>query len=260
MAVELCEEIDQSTEGVSLSVKNFGTLKKSVTHITSARGAKAIGRPIGTYVTIEFGDGGTLMNPAVSDKISDILAEALKQFLEKGNSAKAPQKDGGKLRLLIIGLGNNKFVVDSLGPKVCEHTPVGENLAAFAPGILATTGLQSTDTILAITRLYRPTHVVIVDTLVCHESTRLGSCIQISDTGITPGSGITRDNKVIDRTFLGVPVIAIGMPLVIYEPKIHYVIPKMVDALVASCALSIANAIAKLTRPLQVQTQGKTPT
>ena len=234
MAVELCEDINYSEEGVTLDIENLGGgIRKVVTHITSAKGAKKLGRPKGIYVTIEG-----LANRGQKENISKILSGSIKQFIKESDS---PFK-----KLLIVGLGNSRFVADSLGPTVCDNLLPNEKIATFKPSVLGATGVASTETIFAITKTVKPSHVLVVDSLCCHDIDRLGNNFQITNTGITPGSGIGRDNQKIDENFLGVPVIALGVPMVIYQPSLHYVVPKMVDLVVQECADIISGAVQQI--------------
>ena len=116
-------------------------------------------------------------------------------------------------------------------------------MAVFAPSVGGLTGIPSTDAIRAIVGAVNPDHVLIVDSLCCRDKERLGNNFQITSTGITPGSGIHRDNARLDEAFLGVPTTAIGVPLVIHLPELHYVVPKAIDALVAATAKQIAMAV-----------------
>lgn len=230
LAIELCQDIDCSSYGVTLDITESKGVRKSLTHITNAKGAKKVGKPIGTYCNIEV-EAITEKN---MDEITKVLGETLAKFIEK------PTK------ILVVGLGNSHFVADSLGPKTCANIAPEENLVTFAPGVLGTTGIPSTTAIHAITRAINPSHVLVVDTLCCHDRARLGNNFQVSDSGITPGSGVGRDNQCINREFLGVPVIAAGVPLVIFEPSLHYVVPKTIDMVVAACAQIISSAIHKI--------------
>ena len=233
LAVELCKDIDHSEEGITLDTKDMGNgIRKIVTRITSAKGAKKLGRPKGVYVNIESESGSWNLS---RNNIKNILGDTLAQFIKESNSLFK--------KLLVVGLGNSRFVADSLGPLVCDNLLPKENLATFKPSVLGATGVASTELIKAITNIVKPSHVLVVDSLCCHEVERLGNNFQITNTGITPGSGVGRDNQKLDENFLGVPVLALGVPMVIYQPNLHYVVPKMVDLVVGECANIIAGAI-----------------
>ena len=226
MAHEIFEEIDHSIDGVTLDIEEVGDVTRYLTHITSARGAKIMGRPRGTYCNIE------ISKLEISDEVVQILGQTIKEFM-----------GGPAEKLLIVGLGNSRFVADSLGPQVVKMVDTDNRVAVFAPGVSGVTGIDSTTAIHAIARAVRPSHIIIVDSLCCHEKSRLGNNFQLTSTGISPGSGVGRDNQRLDAEFLGAPVIAIGVPLVIYQPSLHYVVPKTIDALVVKCADVIVRAI-----------------
>ena len=228
LAHELCEDIDTHQDGVTLDVEEVDGVKKYVTHITSETGAKKLGRPKGIYSSVEV----KKLDLKSQVKATEMLGQVLSEYV--GKNAK---------KILVVGLGNSSFVADSLGPKVCGSLMAGENLCTFAPSVIGATGIPSTEAIKAIVGVVGPSHVIVVDSLCCHERERLGNNFQVSDSGITPGSGVARNNKTLDKEFLGVPVIAVGVPLVIYLPTLHYVVPKAIDMLVLSCADVIVGAI-----------------
>jgi len=239
LAVELCADTSHSEDGVSFDVQNFDNgIRKHVTHVKTAKAAKAVGKPVGVYCNVEV---GSLIDAV--DGVVDVLGTALFKFIEESGTCFT--------KLLVIGLGNNRFVADSLGPKVCEALRGSEKMATFSPSVSGITGIESVQAIQAISAMVKPSHVVVIDSLCCHEKERLGNNFQISSTGISPGSGVGRDNQKIDEGFLGVPVIALGVPLVIYMPSLHYVVPKTVDLIVSNCAELIAGGIMKFVHPRQ---------
>ena len=226
MATELVTEVHSHGDGLSFDIDTRNGVKHTTTTIRTARAAKSIGKPIGTYHNFELKSMD--FDP---DTVSAELAKHLSSLI------------CSPARLLIVGLGNNRFVADSLGPKTCELIKTGDTLMTFAPSVSGITGIPSTDAIAAITKKVQPTHVLVVDSLCCHEQKRLGASFQLTNTGIQPGSGITRNNQKLDEQFLGCPVIAIGVPMVISLPGATYVVPKTIDAVVARCACAIADAV-----------------
>jgi len=239
LAVELCEEITHSDDGLTFDVQEFEGGKKYLTHIKTAKSAKKIGKPIGIYCNIELNKSHDILKQEIAQSLTKVFATALLKFIE--DTKVSPDK------ILVVGLGNSRFVADSLGPMVCENITPTDNLATFTPSIQAVTGIESTHAIKAIVDMVKPSHVVIIDSLCCHEKSRLGTSFQISNSGITPGSGVYRNNQKLGTDFLGVPVIAIGVPLVIYLPSLHYVVPKTIDILVGACAGVIGDAVGSIT-------------
>ena len=234
MAVELVADIEHSQHGITLDVAEFDGIKKTITHITSAKGAKKIGKPIGTYCNIEV----EKIDQHNTDALVRVLSITIQNFIDASKVAFE--------KLMVVGLGNARFVADSLGPKTCEAIVPSQTVVTFVPNVLGATGIVSTNAIRAITSAVKPSHVLVVDTLCCHERSRLGNNFQVSNTGITPGSGVGRDNQKLDENFLGVPVIATGVPLVIYQPDLHYVVPKTIDMIVVACSNIIATAMDSL--------------
>ena len=125
------------------------------------------------------------------------------------------------------------------------------SVAALTPGVLGTTGVESAELVRAMTDRLRPDAVIVVDALACAEPERLGCTVQLTDTGITPGSGVGNDRAGLDRTTLGVPVAAIGLPTVIDagsltdDPRAErmFVTPRDIDAVVRDAAKLIGSGI-----------------
>ncbi len=176
-------------------------------------------KKIGNYITIEFDDVTDYNN---AKKVENILIKELKKILKLTNI-----KD--KDKCLIIGLGNQKSTPDSLGPLTINNIIVtnhffniGINVeegfrstAAFSPGVMAQTGLETSNIINAIVKEEKPDFLIVIDSLKASSIDRLNKTIQITDTGISPGSGIGNNRKEISKDNLNIPVIAIGVPTVV---------------------------------------------
>lgn len=206
--------------------------------ILSEEGASALGKPIGDYITIE----SKYMNDEVENidnKIIDKMAYVIKDI------SHMVKKD----TVLVVGLGNSDVTPDALGPKVVdnlsitrhliEYAPelVNENtraVSAIVPGVLGTTGIETGEIVKGIVEKIQPNLVVVVDALAAKDMNRISRTIQISNTGITPGSGVKNNRFSITSESLGVPVIAIGVPTVVGVPTIvneaiEYVADKFED-------------------------------
>ena len=127
--------------------------------------------------------------------------------------------------VMIVGIGNEGLTADSLGAKVVEKIQVTAHLdkikgygklCAYAPGVGGTTGIASFDVVKALVDKVLPKVVICIDTLACSNPERLGSVIQIKDSGLTPGAGVGNAKIPLDKSTLGVPVVGIGVPLIIY--------------------------------------------
>jgi spore protease len=225
LAAELLRRTPRRDNGISVAEKRTGGVKVTTMKITSAAGAKKIGKPVGTYINCE--------NQIETDN-SAVISRELRKIIPKSS------------RILAVGLGNDRFIADSLGPKVLSYINTGKDLMTFEPNVKGITGINSVDAIKQIVKLCKPDFVVVIDSLVSGAADKIGTNYQIATTGITPGSGIGRDNKRLDKRFLGVPVIAIGVPIctIITTKKntLHATV-KEIDQIIAHCALNIANGI-----------------
>jgi len=178
-----------------------------------------IGKKEGNYITIEFLD---ITNYEDREKVGKCLEKEIKNILEL-NSIES--SDEG----LIIGLGNDKSTADALGPKTIENILVTRHLfllnvpvkdgmrkvSAIIPGVMGNTGIETTDIIVSVIEKIRPKFIIAIDSLCASSVERLNKTIQITDTGIHPGSGVGNHRKEISKDILGIPVIAIGVPTVV---------------------------------------------
>ncbi len=219
-----------------------GVCKVSEITLTAAQAAR-YGKGEGRYVTLET---DAIEGYSEYDKVR--LARAVKRELVKMLKASS--------RVLVVGLGNEKLTADALGAAVCERLEVGESLKALKAGVAGTTGIESFDIVKGVTERIAPTAVIAVDSLAAASTARVCRVIQLSDAGITPGSGVSNHRERLSAETLGVPVISIGVPLVVYASTIirdgggdgsEYesliVTPKDIDRLVAECASVISAAI-----------------
>ncbi|MBQ8320841.1 MAG: GPR endopeptidase [Clostridia bacterium] len=190
--------------------------------ISSVEGAKSIGRPIGTYDTLELERLDLIDSESIEDAKMEI-AKNLTALLECMNII--PK------RLLIAGLGNGALTPDAVGClaaskiKPTLHIKMSDEsffttlecseIAVVTPGVRATSGLDSVVIIKGICDVIKPNAVIAIDSIAAGSTERLGSTIQISNTGIVPGSGLGNTHHAINEESVGVPVIAIGVPTVI---------------------------------------------
>lgn len=223
LAVEMKEEI-QSEEpiiGVHVMTKNNGDtdIKETRIIVESEQGAKNLGKPVGTYITLES-ENLRKEDEGFHQPMMEVLSKNLKQFI------------GKKKRILVAGLGNRDVTPDALGPLVIDNLYVTRHLlneglltksvelSAIAPGVMAQTGMESVTILKALVKEIKPELVIVIDALAARESDRLNKTIQLADTGITPGSGVGNHRNAINRESIGVPVLAIGVPTVISVPSI----------------------------------------
>jgi len=214
-------EKDVEIEGVKVVIeeKESKNIKVTRVNIFNEAGSKSMGKPIGNYITIE----SDLIKENESDmhrKISKIISGELKQLFDMKKDKK----------VFVAGLGNWNVTADSLGPKVVSKTIVTRHLyeymkdeisktfgcvSAFVPGVMGITGMETSELVKSIVERTSPDLLIVVDSLAARNVGRLNTTIQITDTGIHPGSGVGNARKEINKDTVGVPVIAIGVPTVV---------------------------------------------
>jgi spore protease len=173
---------------------------------------------MGRYITIEFED---ITDTGRKETVKKIFSEELKSLIEY-------LKINEKATCLIIGLGNDKSTPDSLGPSVIDNVIVTKHLfdlgtvndgyrsvSAISPGVMGQTGIETSEIIFGIVKRVNPDFIIIIDALASSSLSRINKTIQMTDTGIHPGSGVGNSRKEISRELLNIPVIAIGIPTVV---------------------------------------------
>ncbi len=217
LALEQRELNPDCKDGIDSEEKEVGDIKITKIKIKNNAGAESIGKPIGTYVTVEMPpltDSGELNDDAV-EAICDELAD----FLPK------------KGLVLVAGLGNTSITPDAIGPKTANGILATRHIegeiarsiglddmrpvAVIAPGVLGQTGIETGEIIAGIVELIKPAAVIVIDALASRCLSRLGCTVQMSDAGICPGSGVGNKRAEISRRTVGVPVIAVGVPTVV---------------------------------------------
>ena len=195
--------------------------------IQTKEGAEILGKPVGTYTTIEH---ASLCN--ADDAQRDVCAALLTQELR----AMLPE-NVDRSCVLVVGLGNRRVTPDSLGPCAAGHVFVTrhmiealqitslegvplQNVCSLSPGVLGVTGIETELVVKSLCRTLRPSCVICIDSLASMKTSRLLSTVQLSDSGISPGSGVGNHNAALDSDSLGVPVIAVGVPTVVYASVI----------------------------------------
>lgn len=215
--------------GVSLSERVLGYGVVTTLKVESDIGAQVMGKSKGTYVTIQVPDFQARRRELESD-VSQVLAEIVEEYLE--NLEVAPSDP-----VLIVGLGNWNATPDNVGPSTTSKILVTRHLheyrvlseeilgkmrpvAALSPGVLGLTGIETAEIIQGAVQKIKPALVICIDALASMSVERLGTTVQISDVGINPGSGVGNKRMGLTLETLGVPVMAIGVPTVIYATTI----------------------------------------
>ncbi len=189
--------------------------------ITNQEGEKAIGKPIGNYITIDIKKLKIAQEEEIK-KAADVLSNELKKVVDLH-----VDKQG---ETLVVGLGNIYVTPDSLGPKVINEIEVTRHvikylpqyveegtreISAISPGVLGTTGIETLEILKGIVDNIHPKLIIVIDALASRSIERISSTIQISDTGIVPGAGVGNTRAEISKKTLGIPVIAVGIPTVV---------------------------------------------
>lgn len=213
--------------GVRKETNKDGGILITKMEIQTDEGAQKIGKMKGNYVTIEVpelrkGDSELL------DQVATAFAREFEAFLGRIGVNRSSS-------VLVAGLGNWNVTPDALGPLVVENILVTRHyfelmpndvapgyrpVSAIAPGVMGTTGIESSDIVAGIVEKAKPDFVIAIDALASKSLDRVNTTIQIADTGIHPGSGIGNKRRGLTRETLGVPVIAIGIPTVVYASTI----------------------------------------
>lgn len=205
--VAVREEYDEAT---AVKITRIAVLDKN--------GEKAIRRPIGNYITIEalnlVYDNDALVQ-YITGKIAFYLDIMLERIMK--NQGKSYND---RIKVLVAGLGNRYATADALGPEVVNIMELDEYMSAIAPGVMAQTGMETADILRGIAMETKADVIIAVDSLAARSSRRINTTIQLSDTGIMPGSGVGNHRQGLDEKTMGVPVIAIGVPTVIDAPTI----------------------------------------
>lgn len=196
-------------------------IKISRVKITNESASEALGKPEGNYITIDI---KKLKMADIEDiqKAAETVTEELRSLINNHIEEKGD--------ILIVGLGNAYVTPDSLGPKVVKDIDITRHLlkyapeyidkntrpvTAIAPGVLGTTGIETVEIIKGIVDNINPKLIIVIDSLSSKSIERISSSVQIADTGIVPGAGVGNARNEISQKSLGIPVIAIGVPMVV---------------------------------------------
>lgn len=219
LAIECREMFAQEICGVESVAHDDDGITVTHVRITTEEGARQIGKPIGDYVTIEI-DEMLRESEDVIDRGAKAVCDELKKLI----------KDKNFTSVLVVGLGNRYITPDSIGPKSVGKVTVTRHItkeaqmgfdfsvravSAVAPGVLGITGIETSEIVKGVVEHVKPSLIIAIDALAARKLSRLGTTVQLSDTGICPGSGVGNNRKELTEKTLGVPVIAIGVPMVV---------------------------------------------
>lgn len=253
----------------------------STVSIETENASKTMGRPKGKYITIEapqLSEDDTNYHREVSEEFSMVLRELM---LEVGERISLKVKSG-EWSILVVGLGNREVTADALGPRVVDNlfitrhilkeygtyafgNKIVNKISGIVPGVMAQTGMECVEIIRGIVKETSPDYVITIDALAARSTKRLGRTIQLTDTGIVPGSGVGNHRNALNLESIGVPVISIGVPTVVdaativsdavntnrdvvedfMSPKLHdmYVTPKDIDDTIKQLSFLISEGL-----------------
>lgn len=214
-------KINSEIDGIKIETKNLNDIKVTNVKIENEKGAEALKRKIGNYITIDLDTINNLSLEKEQEVIhvfSDELKMIIDQHIDKSDE------------ILIVGLGNLNATPDSFGAKVVENIEITRHIkmflpnaidktvrsvSAIVPGVLGTTGIETIEIVKGITNNIKPKLIIAIDSLCSKNIDRIGKSIQISDTGIVPGGGVGNRQEELSEETLGIPVVGVGIPTVL---------------------------------------------
>ena len=253
LALESAESVRTESslpEGISVAEKRSACFTVTTVTVETSEAAEKIGKPAGRYVTLETGERLETLPESFEE-----CARGLSDEIISAAPCSGPA--------LVVGLGNKDITPDSLGPRVCSHIfatrhirsdapelmsdGIGE-VSAIAPGVMGQTGIEAAELIKTVCEAVKPSLVITVDALACSDISHLGKTVQLTNTGISPGSGVLNSRKEISPKTLGLPCLAIGVPTIAdlgvkSEGEPMMVTPRSIDKLISCAARLIAAAI-----------------
>ena len=271
LAVEMIDEDARSLpRGIGRKLRKSSACSITEIEVTSELAGLKIGKSKGRYITVET--DRLSYAPSDFEEQAQNIADEITALLKSHNC--------GTENGLVVGLGNSDITPDALGPMVISQIIATRHLkgtlpkehelaslkvvSALAPGVLGQTGIEVAEIVDLVCSGIKPAFVIAVDALACSDVSRLGTTIQITDTGISPGSGVQNRRKELTETTLAIPVIAVGVPTVVdmhtivenitgSAPDKHLpnmmVTPRDVDKLIERAARLIACAVNKALQP-----------
>lgn len=278
LALERRESLENELpEGVAFEKEEENGVTVTTIIVENEIGSAKLQKPVGTYISFELASPPQLGE--LSRERTDLLAKKLLSLLPKEGT------------VLVVGLGNDSITPDALGPRcislLLATRHIGKELAkaigmhplrsvaGIIPGVLGKTGIETAEIIEAVVKKIKPAAVIAIDALASRKLSRLGTTVQLTDTGISPGSGVGNRRAAISRETLGVPVVSIGVPTVVdgatmaldlletigakpeqlrrfgelSKQELMMVTPKEIDLVIERAAMLVAMAINRAMQP-----------
>lgn len=270
------ERLEMNGEITPSGVRKYEEVKDGMTivkvHVETEEAANVLNKPKGIYITFNVSDF-KVPSEDFEKEVNTVAGEIAELFPKGIQSA------------LIVGLGNSDITPDALGPKAISYTFATRHIdddlkkaiglegicavSAIAPGVLGQTGIETAEIVASLVKELHPDTVIVIDALAAKSIDRLGTTVQVSNTGICPGSGVQNRRKELSENTLGVPVISIGVPMVVDMTTIAYdllgegyehskvsdkgrtmmVTPREIDVVVEHAAKLVAFSINKALQP-----------
>ena len=260
---DLAKEAIQSSgitdiNGITEQNRRYKDVDINEVDIKTDEASNRVNKPRGRYITVSV-TSFLAPNESETDE-TEAIAEVLTELIPNG-------------KILVAGLGNTDITPDAIGPIAVSNVFATRHISlagveieglenvreitAVATGVLGKTGLESAETVKCLCEYVKPDCVIVIDALACSEISRLGTTVQITDSGIAPGSGVKNARKELSKNSLGVPVIAIGVPTVIdasvfakdENARNMMVTPRDIDSVVTRTARVISLALNKALIP-----------
>lgn len=271
---DLALEARESFEGDNVEIRGVSIeetydevrdIRMTRVRIETENGAKAMGKPVGEYLTLEA--------PGLSEEDEDYHREVSEELAKYIQELIGDREQS----ILVVGLGNREVTPDALGPQVVNNLMITRHIireygarafgreqmhqvSAIVPGVMAQTGMETSEIVKGVVEETRPDRVIVIDALAARSSKRLNRTIQLCNAGINPGSGVGNHRNGLTRENLGVPILAIGVPTVVDAATIVYdatgdrsciapnlngmfVTPKNVDEMIKRLSFTISEAI-----------------
>lgn len=215
LAMERAGGAQGAGQGVTVEQQRRGESEVTWVRITSAQAAHRLGKPQGTYWTM-WHPNLPLLSPQERIPVAREIARVLRRMLPSSGD------------VLVLGLGNRRMTADALGDRVVSGVLVTRHLrderlrgvCAMSPGVLGITGVETAEMALGLVERLRPAAVIVVDALAAMETSHICTTVQLTDTGIQPGSGVGNHRAALCESTLHVPVVALGIPMVVYASTI----------------------------------------
>lgn len=252
---EECLQEGTLPSGVQVQKQILGRAELQVVEIRSREAAEQIGKPCGVYITLTLPPLWDEKQPTAD--LAEVVAEGLRSLLPPNGA------------VLVVGLGNREITPDALGPLTAEQIfvtrcmgslfPSFRTVASLAPNVLGKTGLEAMETVRAVVEEVQPAALIVVDALATADLERVGRTVQMTDSGIAPGSGVQNSRQPLNREELNIPVIALGIPTVVDLSAIYsadhqqeetmMTTPRQVDLLIRRGAAFLAAVINRALHP-----------